>query len=163
MLALFALLVIGGLITFIFMLQGAPYVVTTDDDITDMLYLLKPLKPKRILDLGAGNGKLMIELARAGYQVDGVEINPLLVWRARRALRRAGLEGRATIKWRNFWRFDTSPYDVVLLYGVTHIMAKLEGKLQRELKPDTHVISNFFIFPNWKPIKNKGKMQLYKK
>lgn len=38
-----------------------------------ILVVLKELAVKRVLDLGAGNGKLCSELSRAGYQVAGVE------------------------------------------------------------------------------------------
>ena len=38
-----------------------------------ILSILRELKVKRVLDLGAGNGKLCWELSRVGYQVAGVE------------------------------------------------------------------------------------------
>ncbi len=71
-----------------FHIQGAPYVPSTDEDIDLMVKALPKKKANHIIDIGSGNGKVVIYLASKGYQVDGIEMNPGLVWRSRRAIKR---------------------------------------------------------------------------
>jgi protein-L-isoaspartate O-methyltransferase len=149
------------LIGMIFLIQGAPYVASDDDSIDQMIKLIKKYSPDHILDMGSGNGKVVIALAKQGYLVDGVELNPLLVLRSRRAIRKAGLSGKAKVKWGNFWSFNTQGYDLITLYAIKHIMPKLETKLKNELKPGSTVVSNYFIFPNLKPTKMLSRARVY--
>jgi len=127
-----------------------------------MIKMIQGYKPRHILDMGSGNGKMVILLAAQGYKVDGIELNPLLAWRSRRAVKRAGLQDRATIIWGNFWTRDTSEYDMIALYVIKHIMPKLEKKLKAELRPGSIIVSNYFIFPNLKPVKTTGRTRAYK-
>ena len=41
-------------------------------------------------------------------------------------------------------------------------MKRLEDKLKKELKKDTKIISYHWKFPDWKVMKNKGDVYLYK-
>ncbi len=146
----------------IFLIQGPPFVASQDRVAKDMMELARGIKPNRIIDLGSGDGKLVILLAKQGHKVDGLEINPILVWRSKRAIRKAGLSKNAKIKWGNFWKADISKYDLVMLYAIKHVMPKLEVKINAELPKGAHIISNFFAFPNLKAIKSIGKAILYK-
>ena len=101
--------------------------------------------------------------ALAGALASGFENNPLLVWWARYKIRKAGLSDQANIFWKSYWQTDLSSYDVVVVFGITHIMARLESKLQAELRPGSLVISNIFRFPNWKPVSVDGALFVYEK
>jgi protein-L-isoaspartate O-methyltransferase len=144
-----------------FLVQGPPYVASDDESTAGMLKMVKHYKPQRILDMGSGDGKLIILLAGQGYQVDGVELNPLLVWRSRRAIKRAGLADKASVRWGNFWTYDSGGYDLVTLYVIKHIMPRLEKKLSAELAPGSIVVSNYFVFPNLQPVKHDGRVRAY--
>jgi ribosomal protein L11 methylase PrmA len=146
----------------VFLIQGPPYVQTDDESAMQIIGMVKKYKGKRILDMGSGDGKLVILLAKEGFKIDGIELNPLLVLRSRKAIRKAGVEKNARIYWGNFWSFDTSDYDMVVLYVIKHIMPSLEKKLERELKPGSHIISNFFVFPKLKPVEKMSRAVVYK-
>ena len=61
------------------LLRGAPYVPTLDRQGKIALELLD-LKPgQTLLELGSGDGKMLVLAARAGLNVVGIELNPLLV------------------------------------------------------------------------------------
>jgi hypothetical protein len=154
--------VIIFIIVMVFLIQGPPYVPSDDDSAAQMLKLVKAYKPKRILDMGSGDGKLVVLLARQGCRVDGVELKPWLVWRSRRAIRRAGVGELASVRWGNFWRYDVSGYDLVVLYAIAHAMPRLERKLRAELPVDAVVVSNYFVFPNLKPVKSTARARVYK-
>lgn len=146
----------------LFLMQGAPFVPTGDKDVRAMLKAAKIQKTQKIVDLGAGDGKLVMAYAKLGYHIDGVEIKPWLVRRAQKQIEQNKLDSKASMIRANFWQFDTSGYDVVLLYAIPHIMGRLEKKLQAELKPGSIIISNYFTFPNLKPVRAVGNIRVYK-
>jgi cyclopropane fatty-acyl-phospholipid synthase-like methyltransferase len=145
-----------------FLAQGPPFVHTSDKRTKIIIRTTKQLKPKRIVDLGCGDGRLVFSLALEGFDVDGIEIQPWLVWRARRNVKKLGLGEKVNIHWGSFWKFDVSKYDMVVLFGAKHIMARLERKLKKELPPKSNVISNSFIFPNLKPVKEEAMIRIYR-
>jgi hypothetical protein len=146
-----SLVIILG-ITFLpgILMRGAPYVPTHPRAVEHMVGFSRPKAGECAVDIGSGDGKVVIAMARAGAVAHGYEINPLLVALSRWRIRRAGLRGRAFIHWRNFWNEDFSKFNIVSVYGIGHIMAPLEAKLGRELASGSRVVSNVFPFPNWK-------------
>jgi hypothetical protein len=78
----------------------------------------------------------------------GFEVNPVLVLVARRNVRRAGLQDRAFIHWKSFWRADLSRFHAVTLFQGHSIMRRLETKLRRELSPGARVVSDCWGFPS---------------
>lgn len=141
--------------------RGAVYMPTADDRLAIMLKLARLKRGERAVDLGSGDGRVVIALAKAGAVAHGYEINPFLVWESRQNARLAGVADRTRFHWQSFWKVDLSAYTVVMLYGIPYIMESLEKKLRRELKPGTRVISNAFPFPTWKPTQKVGEVLLY--
>ena len=138
---------------------GAPFVTTNHAKTRAIVRLAMDgavaadgLKQSRLVgaDLGSGDGRLAIALARGGVaEVHGYEINWLLVQYSRARVAKAGLSDRVTIHWQSMWDADLSHCDVVTSYQHTMVMTKLEAKLVNELKPTARVVSNSFRFPNW--------------
>jgi len=158
----FSLIFIGRQVLFATtILHGPVFVPSADDKLASMLKLAKPKKGEKIVDLGSGDGKVVFALAKLGYKVDGIEINPILVNRSRKTAKELGLENLVTFKRISFWNVDFSEYDLLLLYGTTYIMKKLEKKLQSELKPGARIVSNYFQFPTWKAQTQKNDVRLY--
>lgn len=144
-------------------LQGAPYVATDDTTLQDILNAVKIKKSEKIVDLGSGDGKIILALARQGYEAHGVEMSlPLALW-TKWQIKKQGLEGKAFIHKRDMWKEDVSKYDVIIVYQITYIMKRMEKKLQKEIKPGSRVISNHFTFPHWKPKMRKGRLSIYTK
>jgi hypothetical protein len=56
---------------------------------------------------------------------------------------------------------DLSEYDLLLVYCPTHVMDQLEPKLKAELKPGARVISNYFTFPTWQPVRVENEVRVY--
>lgn len=133
------------------LVRGAPYVPSSDAKIASMVALAGIRPGERAADLGSGDGRVVMAFARAGADAHGFEVNPILVWLSRRKIRVAGLADRAHIHWRSFWRVDGGEFDIIIVFGISHIMRGLERKLKRELKPGARVVSNAFAFPQWPP------------
>ena len=142
---------------------GAPFVPSIDQKLATMLKLAHVHPGEKAVDLGSGDGKIVIALAEAGAEAHGYEINILLVWQARHRIRRAGLQRKAFIHWGSFWKADLSSFQLVIVYGISHIMRHLEKKLQKELPPNARVVSNAFNFPTWQPTKKENRVYLYER
>lgn len=156
-----AALGIGFLAGIIFLIQGPPFVASKDEDVRKIVAQSKRLNARNIIDIGAGDGKILIACAKAGMNSTGIELNPLLVLRAKKSIRKQKLQKYAKIRWGNFWSANLSNYDVAVLYGITHIMPKLEKKLQREMPKGAHVISNYFVFENLKTVSKHGRIKTF--
>jgi 16S rRNA A1518/A1519 N6-dimethyltransferase RsmA/KsgA/DIM1 with predicted DNA glycosylase/AP lyase activity len=157
-----ALLIIFTFFNFFSFFQGAPFVPTTRTNLHIMLDLAN-LKPnERVAEIGSGDGRIVIELAKRGARVDGYEINPILVLYSIILIYKHHLQKKAHIHWKSFWNTDFSSFTLVTVYCLNTRMGKLEKKLLKELPKGARVISNTFSFPDLKPEKTKGKVKLYK-
>ncbi len=142
---------------------GALYIPSKDKEIETMVELARISGAKTAIDLGAGDGRIVMALAGQGIQAHGYEINPLLVFEANRNIKKAGLQTRAFVHWGNFWNQDFSQFDLVVIYGISFAMEKLEKKLAGEAKPGAKIISNYFRFPTWLPTHREGRVYVYEK
>ena len=143
------------------LLSGAPYVPSRREAV-DKILRVSSVKPgEKTVDLGSGDGRIVVAMSKAGAEAHGYEINPLLVWWSRGAIRRAGLQDKAFIHWGDFWKADFSPYRVVTVFGITHIMRRLESKLARELTPGARAVSNAFRLPTWKLSRKEDAVFVY--
>jgi ribosomal protein L11 methylase PrmA len=142
--------------------RGAVYVPSTREK-TLLISELSGAGPgETAADLGAGDGRLVIALARRGAEAHGFEVNPVLVILARRNIRRAGLQGRAFIHWKSFWRARLSRFDVLTVFQGSFVMRRLEAKVRRELAPGARVVSDYWGFPTLKAERTHGTVSCYR-
>jgi predicted RNA methylase len=126
-----------------------PFVPSAEGSVTTMVKLAELKRGEKVIDLGAGDGKLVMALARAGGLTTGVEIDPGRYRLARAKIRAEGLDGKARMCRGSFWEENLNPYDVIVLYGVGSIMERLERKIINECKDNCRIVSNRFTFPGW--------------
>jgi len=168
LLSLVKLLIVVGVIFFILkffipVLNGAPYLPTSKERVKKMLDLSE-LKPgETLIDLGSGDGRILIEAARRGAKAIGYEINPILVYLTIRKIKKLGLNEQAQIFWKNFWRINLDRADLITVFGAPSIMGKLEKKFLKELKPGAKICSYVFPLPNLISIKKEEGIYLYQK
>jgi ribosomal protein L11 methylase PrmA len=143
---LFLLLETCFVIFFLYMsiasMTGAPFVPSNRKTAEAMIELADIKKGNTIYDLGSGNGKLLLLATKKGAHAIGYEINPMLVLLS-------NLRGAKTY-WKNFWKANIRDADVIFVYLLPWKMDRLAKKLKEELKPGTLIVSNSFIFPRWK-------------
>ena len=140
---------------------GAPFVPTSEDVTEAMLDIARVKVGDCFLDLGSGDGRLVIAAARRGARAVGYEINPFLVLFSRWRIRRAGFARTARVYWKNLWTVNCSFADVVGLYCLPRTMRHLEQKLYRELRPGSRVVSNAFEFIAWRSEGVVGSVRVY--
>jgi protein-L-isoaspartate O-methyltransferase len=155
------LLVIIALFFIPALFNGPPFVGTPADKFSAAIALAKVKPGEQVIDLGSGDGRFLIALARQGANVVGYEINPLLVWRSRWKIRQAGLTDRAVVRWANFWASDCRSADLIIVYGFQQIMTKLSLKLKSELRPGSRVISVHYELPGAVKIAEQSDVRVY--
>ena len=135
--------------------KGAPYVRSHDDKIKTMIEVGRIKPGEVVVDLGSGDGSLLIAAARAGATCRGIEINPFLIWRSRRLIRKTECANRITITRENFFAASLGDADIVFVYLWPRTMQQLLEKCTRELKPGARVVSNLFPIPQWTPYEER--------
>jgi hypothetical protein len=142
--------------------RGAVFFPSTRTHGARMVDLADVSPGERAADLGSGDGRVVIALARKGADAHGYEINPLLALLSVRNIRRAGLAGRAHIHWGSFWRADLSGFNAVTVFQGSFIMRRLERKVLRELPEGARVVSDYWRFPTLPPESVAGTFHVYR-
>ncbi|MBX4205147.1 MAG: class I SAM-dependent methyltransferase [Candidatus Doudnabacteria bacterium] len=149
------------LLVLYYLYQGAAYVPTLRATVERMVGASGVRRGMRMADLGSGDGRIVIAFARAGAHATGFEINPPLVWYSRHKIKKLGLTANAHITTSNFWNQSLREYDIVTVFGINHMMNRLEKKLLTELRPGTIIISNAFRLPHLKLKEVTGSLLIY--
>lgn len=129
-----------------------PFVVSPLEVVDRMLRLAEPRPGELLVDLGSGDGRIVIEAAkRYGARGLGVDIDPTLVARATENARRAGVDGLAHFKVQDFFETDLRGVSVVTMYLLPEVNLKLMPKLLQDLKPGARVVSHDYEMGGWRP------------
>jgi predicted RNA methylase len=115
-----------------------------------------------VYDLGCGDGRMIVTAVRHyGSRAVGIEIDPLRYLWCQAMITVLGLRDRIRIIYGDFFQQDLGDADVVTCYLLPSTNRRLEGKLKRELRPGTRVISNDFTFPGLHLIRRDSETDLY--
>ncbi|KAJ6661322.1 hypothetical protein lerEdw1_014950 [Lerista edwardsae] len=116
-----------------------PFVPATSKQIENVLNVLKG-RNGCLVDIGSGDGRIVIAAAKVGFKAVGYELNPWLVWYSRYRAWREGVHREAKFYISDLWK-----------------MPQLEEKLGEELQLDARVVACRFPFPHWKPNHSIGE------
>ena len=126
------------------------YVPTPKDIVRRMLQLASLRRGETLFDLGAGDGRIIIEAVRDyGARAVGVEIDPERISRVRERLNSTGTQ--AELLEADLFEVDLSSADVITIYLSVSANTRLAPKLKAELKPGTRVVSLDYVLPGWVP------------
>ena len=106
---------------------------TTREAWRTLLLGVLPAAPARVADLGCGTGTLAVLLAGEGYAVDGLDVSPEMVSRARAKAVAADVAMDVRVGDANAPDLDPAAYDVVLSRHVLWAMDDPAAALQRWL------------------------------
>ncbi|HEU4644980.1 MAG TPA: class I SAM-dependent methyltransferase [Burkholderiales bacterium] len=127
---------------------SVPFVVTPPEIVERMLRLAEVGPGDTLIDLGSGDGRIVIAAAQRGARAFGVDIDPELVRTATANASKAGVAERATFAVRDIFDTDLSRASVVAFYLLPEINAKLLPRLLA-LKPGTRIVSHDGSIGEW--------------
>lgn len=141
----------------------APYARTPPGVAEAMLDLAQARTGERLLDLGCGDGAIVVAAALRGLDALGIDIDPQRVAEAEAAARAAGVAGRARFRCEDLFATPLADADVVTLYLLPHVNAWLRSRLESEARPGTRVVSHAFPMGEWVPAATRraGQTTLY--
>lgn len=140
---------------------GAIYYPTTNSTVRQMLKLSQAGPKDTLIDLGSGDGRILMAAARLGTQAIGYEIDPFLVWQSRRRIHQANLDKLATVHWRSFWQADFKQATIVTVYLFPHLMNRLQGLLEKKVNHPIRLVANDYPFSQLVPTKHYRQIYLY--
>jgi hypothetical protein len=124
---------------------------TPDSLVQMMLKTANVTSKDYVVDLGSGDGKIVIAAARDfGARALGLEYNPDLVAFARESAAAAGVSDKAKFERADIFKTDFSNADVVTMYLLSTLNMKLRPTLLK-MKPGTRIVSNSFDLGDWEP------------
>ena len=127
-----------------------PFVVSPDAVVERMLYLAQPKAGERLVDLGSGDGRIVIEAAkRFGASGLGVDIDPRLVNLARARAIEAGVQGLTRFEIQDLFETDLRGVGVVTMYLLPEVNLKLLPRLLAQLKPGARIVSHDYDLGPW--------------
>lgn len=127
------------------------WVPTPDDAVNRMLQLAEVQAADRVVDLGSGDGKIVIAAVRNhGARARGLEYNPEMVALSRRLAQQAGVTEKASFQQADIFVTDFSEATVVTMYLLPQLNLKLRPKLFT-MAPGTRVVSHSFDMGDWQP------------
>ncbi|XP_044151065.1 ATP synthase subunit C lysine N-methyltransferase isoform X1 [Bufo gargarizans] len=127
-----------------------PYVPASETQVENVLKMLQ-FRSGTVVDIGSGDGRIVISAAKTGFQAVGYELNPWLVWYSKYRAWREGVHQNAKFHISDLWKVSFSQYTNIVIFGVPEMMPKLEEKLKMELSLTARVIACRFPFPHWIP------------
>jgi hypothetical protein len=131
--------------------QVAPFVVSPQRDVARMMAMADLGPGDYLIDLGSGDGRIVIAAARRGALAHGIELDPALNVEARAAAEAAGVADRTAFLTGDLFEADFRHASVVTLYLFPEAMLRLRPMLLERLEPGTRLISNSFDFGDWAP------------
>ena len=128
-----------------------PFITTPDNVTLAMLQLAGVTAQDFVLDLGSGDGRIVITAAkRFGARGQGVEIVPDLVAQSLHNARLAGVAERVAFRVQDLFETDLSAAQVITMYLLPEFNLQLRPRLLA-LAPGTRIVSHDWDMGDWQP------------
>jgi 16S rRNA A1518/A1519 N6-dimethyltransferase RsmA/KsgA/DIM1 with predicted DNA glycosylase/AP lyase activity len=154
--------VIIGFILFSFsfvLLFGAPFLPTLKQQVNEALNLLNLEPGQTMLELGCGDGRVLVAAAQRDLTVIGYELNPILAVIAWVRTRR--YRSHVVVIWGDFWHASWPPAQGIFGFILPRYMSKLNNKLVQYPHKPIRVASFAFAIPGKEPAKISKGIFLY--
>jgi hypothetical protein len=126
------------------------WVPTPLELVSAMLDIAEVTPDDFLVDLGSGDGRIVIAAAKRGVRALGLEYNPDMVALSNRNAKAEGVADKATFQQADVFATDFSKATVVTMYLLPYLNMKLRPIIL-EMKPGTRVVSHAFNMEDWEP------------
>src|SRR5436190_359274 len=134
--------------------NAGPYVPSPQSVVTDMLKLAGVSDKDFVIDLGSGDGRIVLTAAKVfGARGFGVEIQDKLVKLSNEAAQKEGIADRVKFTIQDLFKTDISQATVLTMYLLPNTVNMLKDKLLTELNPGTRILSHDYPLSGWIPEK----------
>ncbi len=132
--------------------KDVPWVPTSEAVVLAMLSMAQVTPEDRVLDLGAGDGRIAITAAKPpfGARAVGIEYDPDLARLAACLVRAEGLADRVRVVEGDIFKEDFGDANVVTLYLLPQVNLCVRHRLLA-MKPGTRVVSHQYPMADWEP------------
>lgn len=113
-----------------------------------MLNLAQVTSQDYVIDLGSGDGRIVITAAKRGARALGIEYNPDLVELSNRNAAREGVADKAKFIKADLFESDFSAATVITMFLLPELNLQLRPVIL-DLKPGTRIVSNSFDMGEW--------------
>lgn len=139
-----------------------PYVPTPDNVVERMLDLTDVESSDYVIDLGSGDGRIVIAAAKRGANGHGIDLDPERIAEARENASSEGVDDQIMFMEGDIFETDFSEASVITMYLLPSVNKKLRPELINKLQPGTQVVSHSFDMGSWKAdkkvvVKNEGR------
>jgi len=132
--------------------RETPYVPTPQDVVERMLDMAKLQPGEYLIDLGSGDGRIVVTAAQRGARAYGVDLNPKRVAEGVANAARAGVSDRATFEVKDLFDTDISKADVVTTYLLPLVNLDLRPRLLEQMRPGARLVTHaFHMGDDWWP------------
>jgi len=127
------------------------FVPTPEAVVDRMLAMAKVTKDDYVIDLGSGDGRIVITAARKfGSRGMGVDLDPQRIKEAIANRDKAGVADKVEFRQQNLFETDLSKATVLTMYLLPRLNLQLRPMLL-DLKPGTRLASHAFDMGDWRP------------
>ncbi len=139
-----------------------PYVPTPENVVERMLDITNVKSSDYVIDLGSGDGRIVIAAAKRGASGHGIDLDPERIAEARENASSEGVDDQIMFMEGNIFDTDFSEASVITMYLLPSVNKKLRPELIEKLQPGTQVVSHSFDMGSWKAdkkvvVKNDGR------
>jgi hypothetical protein len=159
---MFWLVFVGVIMILLFglvVLVGPPYLPTMRRQVKSALDLLDLQPGQTLLELGSGDGRVLLAAARRDLKAVGIELNPVLViisyfvtWKYRSQVR---------IIWASYWGPQWPRADAIFTFMLPRYMTRLDDRIEKWRPKPVRLASYAFTIPGREPVQERDGIYLY--
>lgn len=131
----------------------SPYVPSDQGNVERMLRMVQLRDDDVVLDLGSGDGRIVLTAARMNRKLRGfgVDIDEKLVKQSNDAAAKRGVADRVQFFHRNVFDTDLREATVIAMWLWPEMQRLLRPVILAQARPGTRVITNLWDLGSWRP------------
>ena len=132
--------------------EETPYVPTPQVVVDTMLKMAKPRAGEHLIDLGSGDGRIVITAAKQyGVTGFGVDHDPRLVQFATRLAQDQRVAQRVKFSREDLFLTDLRRANILTMYLLPDVNMELRPRIWEQLRPGTRIVTHDYDFGDWRP------------